>query len=138
MVVNLRAEVCEVKDKEEAALALVEKFKEKARNLEKVVSVKNEEIHREVIARELIEEKFEETKLKMNKLEQDISMKDEEIKNLTETTGACRLGSHSVEFVPKNGKSAPPFFEVQYLIQESIFCKNSKRGTQNMDIASVL
>ena len=93
MVVNLRAEVCEVKDKEEAALALVEKFKEKARNLEKVVSVKNEEIHREVIARELIEEKFEETKLKMNKLEQDISMKDEEIKNLTETTGASRLGS---------------------------------------------
>merc|ERR1719367_2350077 len=61
MVVNLRAEVCEVKDKEEAALALVEKF--------------------------------EETKLKMNKLEQDISMKDEEIKTLTETTGASRHGS---------------------------------------------
>ena len=49
-----------------------------------------------------------------------------------------RQVSHSVEFVPKNGKSAPPFFEVQYLTQESIFCKNSKRGTQNMDIASVL
>lgn len=93
MVVNLRAEVCEVKDREEAALALVDKFKEKAKSLEKVVSVKDEEIHREVIARELIEEKFEETKLKMNKLEQDISMKDEEIKNLTETTGASRHGS---------------------------------------------
>ena len=45
---------------------------------------------------------------------------------------------HNVEFGPENGKSMPTFFEIQYLSQESIFCKNSKSGMQNMDIASLL
>ena len=48
------------------------------------------------------------------------------------------LETHNVEFGPENGKSMPTFFEIQYLSQESIFCKNFKSGTQNMDIASLL
>lgn len=92
--VSCKAEVCEAKDKEEAALLLVEKLREKITKLEEVVQVKDEEINKEVTARELIEEKFEETKFKMSRLEQDLSMKDEELRNLTETTGAnSRLGS---------------------------------------------
>ena len=91
--VSSKAEACEAKDKEEAALLLVDKFREKVTKLEEVVQVKDEEINKEVTARELIEEKFEETKFKMSKLEQDLSMKDEELRNLTETTGASRLGS---------------------------------------------
>ena len=84
--------MCDAKDKEDAALAQVEKLQEKTDKLEKAVSVKDQEINREIEAREMIEEKFEVTRLKMNKLEQDLSMKDEELSNLTETGGASRLG----------------------------------------------
>ena len=93
-VVTLKAEVCTAKEKEDSALVLVEKLRERVSNLEEMVNVKEEEINKEINARELIEEKFEETKLKMTKIEQDLSMKDEELRNLTETTGAnSRLGS---------------------------------------------
>ena len=84
--------MCETKDKEDAALAQIERLQDKNDKLERVVTVKDQEIHREIEAREMIEEKFEETKLKMNKLEQDLSMKDEELRNFTETGGASRLG----------------------------------------------
>ena len=49
-----------------------------------------------------------------------------------------KMSWHSVEFVPENGKSTPTFFKVQYLTQESKFCKNFKRRTQNIDMATVL
>ena len=91
----MKGEVCELKDKEEEALGQVETLKEKVSTLEKVVSVKDEEIQKEIFAREFIEEKFEESKMKVEKLEQDLSMREEEIRNLTETTGGTgsRLGS---------------------------------------------
>ena len=94
-IVSLKGEVCELKDKEEEALGQVETLKEKVSTLEKVVSVKDEEIQKEIFAREFIEEKFEESKMKVEKLEQDLSMREEEIRNLTETTGGTgsRLGS---------------------------------------------
>ena len=92
--VSFKAEVCDAKDKEEAALLSVEKLREKISKLEEMVKVKDEEINKEIVARELIEEKFEDTKFQMTKLAQDLSMKDEELRNLTETTGAnSRLGS---------------------------------------------
>ena len=74
---------------------MVDDLKAKYSNMEMILSVKEEEITREIVARELVEEKLEETRSKVNKLEQDLSMKDEEIRNLTETTGggASRLGS---------------------------------------------
>jgi len=93
LIVSLKSEIGDTKDKEESAFVLIEKYKEKIANLEKTISIKNEEINREIVARELIEEKFEETKNRIDKLEQDLSMKDEELRNITETTGGSRLGS---------------------------------------------
>lgn len=92
LIVSLKSEIGDTKDKEESAFALIEKYKEKIANMERTISIKNEEINREIVARELIEEKFEETRSRIDKLEQDLSMKDEELRNLTETTGS-RLGS---------------------------------------------
>ena len=92
MIVNLRAETAEAKEKEAAALALVEKLREKVEKVEQMVKKKDEEITKEILARELIEERFEDSRAKVDRLRQNLSMKEEEIRNLTETTGS-RLGS---------------------------------------------
>ena len=93
-MVSLRSEAAEAKQKEAAALAVVEKLREKAERTEILLKKKEEEIGREIVARELIEERFEESRIKVDRLKQNLSMKEEEIKNLTETTGGgSRLGS---------------------------------------------
>ena len=90
----MRSEAAEAKEKEASAHAVVEKLREKAEKLELLMKKKDEEITREIVARELIEEKFEESRIKVDRLRQNLSMKEEEIKNLTETTGGgSRLGS---------------------------------------------
>ena len=91
-MVNLRDEAAEAKEKEEAAMAVVKKLREKAEKTEKLIKEKDEEIAKEIVARELIEERFEKTQMKVGRLEQNLSMKEEELRNLTETTGS-RLGS---------------------------------------------
>ena len=48
------------------------------------------------------------------------------------------LKFHRVEFAPESGKSIPQNFEIEYLTQESIFCKKSKRESQHKEMASVL
>ena len=94
LIINLRSEAAEAKEKEAAALAVVEKLREKAEKTEILLKKKDEEINREIVARELVEERFEESRVKVDRLKQNLSMKEEEIKNLTETTGgASRLGS---------------------------------------------
>ena len=92
-MVSLRSEAAGAKEKEAAALAVVEKLREKAEKTEILMKKKDEEITREIVARELIEERFEESRMKVDRLKQNLSMKEEEIKNLTETTGSSRLGS---------------------------------------------
>ena len=93
-MVSLRSEAAEAKEKEAAALALVENIREKVEKTEILMKKKEEEINREIVARELVEERFEESRVKVDRLQQNLSMKEEEIKNLTETTGgASRLGS---------------------------------------------
>ena len=103
----MKADLRDSKEKEEEMLTSAEKLKEKVCGLEQMLMEKNEQIHREVIARELVEEQFEEKKMKITKLEQDLSMKEEEIKNLTETTGAAsRLGSIGGSSAGNNSFSA--------------------------------
>ena len=92
-MVSLRSEAAGAKEKEAAALSVVEKLREKAEKTEILMKKKDEEITREIVARELIEERFEESRMKVDRLKQNLSMKEEEIKNLTETTGSSRLGS---------------------------------------------
>ena len=92
-MVNMRAENFQAKENEMAATSMVEKLREKLERAEDLVKKRDEEIAREIMARELIEERFEDTRLNMDRLKQNLSMKEEEIRNLTETTGCSRLGS---------------------------------------------
>ena len=92
-MVNMRAENSQAKENEMAATSMVEKLREKLERAEDLVKKRDEEIAREIMARELIEERFEDTRLNMDRLKQNLSMKEEEIRNLTETTGCSRLGS---------------------------------------------
>jgi len=93
LMVNLKVENAEAKEKESAALVMLGKLREKTEMAELMIKKKDEEISKEIVARELVEERFEATRMMVDRLEQDLSMKEEEIKNLTETTGGSRLGS---------------------------------------------
>ena len=87
LMVSLRSEAAEAKEKEAAALAVVEKLREKAEKTETLLRKKEEEIAREIVARELLEEKFEESRMTVNRLQQTLSMKEEDLKSLTESLG---------------------------------------------------
>ena len=87
LIISLRSEAAEAKEKQAAALAVVEKLREKAEKTEILLKNKDEQISREIVASELMQERWEESRQKVDRLQQDLWVKEEEIKKLTETRG---------------------------------------------------
>merc|ERR1719427_1031820 len=88
---TIRGEVEEFKEREDLVNLLLMEEKKKCAHLEEALKDKNEQVAREIVAREDVEGRLEITQLEVQRLELELSFKEEEIKNLTETTS--RLGS---------------------------------------------
>jgi len=91
LVVTLRGEVEEYKEREDILMKKIEEEEEKCKHLEEDVEQKNEQVKKEINAREEVEERLESTQLDLQRLELELSVKDEAIRNLTDT--GSRIGS---------------------------------------------
>merc|ERR1719427_1429797 len=91
VMITIRGELEESKEREDLANMLLKEGGKKCEELEEALKYKNELIEREIVAREDVEGKLESTQLEVQRLELELSVKEEKIKNLTET--GSRLGS---------------------------------------------
>eukprot|EP00092_Neocalanus_flemingeri_P040846 GFUD01044466.1.p1 GENE.GFUD01044466.1~~GFUD01044466.1.p1 ORF type:complete len:1000 (+),score=364.95 GFUD01044466.1:67-3066(+) len=91
MMVTVNGEVGECKEREELVQIQLNEERKKIELLEEKVKQKDDQIKREIDAREDVESRLESTQMEVQRLELEMSVKDEEIRNLTET--ASRIGS---------------------------------------------
>eukprot|EP00092_Neocalanus_flemingeri_P026518 GFUD01028741.1.p1 GENE.GFUD01028741.1~~GFUD01028741.1.p1 ORF type:complete len:754 (-),score=279.20 GFUD01028741.1:61-2322(-) len=102
MMVTVNGEVGECKEREELVQIQLNEEREKKEKGEEKVKQKDEQIKREIDAREDVESRLESTQMKVQRLELEMTMKDEEIKNLTET--AVSQSSSMVQDVSLDGR----------------------------------
>jgi len=91
MMVTIRGESDEYKEREELVQLKLNEAIKKCECLEEELKKKKEQVKREIDAREEVEGRLERTQLEVQRLEMEMSVKDEEIRNLTET--GSRVGS---------------------------------------------
>merc|ERR1719427_2282574 len=91
LLVNVKGDFDECTEREECLRKQLDEEKEKCNHLEEVLAEKIEQVKREIDGREKVEEKFFTAQSESEKLKLELSMKEEEIKNLTDL--GSRLGS---------------------------------------------
>eukprot|EP00092_Neocalanus_flemingeri_P040844 GFUD01044464.1.p1 GENE.GFUD01044464.1~~GFUD01044464.1.p1 ORF type:complete len:512 (+),score=182.19 GFUD01044464.1:63-1538(+) len=114
MMVSVKVGVVEIKEKAELVQIQLNEEIKKIDMLEEEVKQKDELIKREINDRKDVERRLESTQIEVQRLELEMSMKDEEIKNLTETavSQSC-LSSSMVQDVSLDGRVIEEIFKNQ-------------------------